>query len=83
MEQVHANIRADPSPEKKDRSEKPKEKKKWKQSKLTYEQRKSNLKVPSQLLSSPCGQSDTSIMRGCHCEHEFSFLIDLLGSGRC
>ena len=43
--QVHANIRADPSPEKKERQEKPEEKKKWKQSKLTYEERKKNLKV--------------------------------------
>ena len=54
LEQVHANIRADPSPEKKERDGKPEEKKKWKQSKLTYEQRKSNLKVPSQLISLLC-----------------------------
>ena len=59
LEQVHANIRADPSPEKKDRSEKPKEKKKWKTSKLTYEQRKRNLKVPFQLPSSLCRQNYT------------------------
>ena len=43
--QVHAAIRADPAPEKKERQEKPSEKKKWKQSKLTYEERKANLKV--------------------------------------
>ncbi len=43
--QVHANIRAEPAPEKKEREEKPSEKKKWKQSKLTYEERKANLKV--------------------------------------
>ncbi len=43
--QVHAAIRADPAPEKKERQEKPAEKKKWKTSKLTYEERKANLKV--------------------------------------
>ena len=43
--QVHANIRAEPAPEKKERGEKPSEKQKWKQSKLTYEERKANLKV--------------------------------------
>jgi len=42
--EVHANIRAEPAPEKKEREEKPSEKKKWKQSKLTYEERKANLK---------------------------------------
>lgn len=47
---MHANIRADPAPEKKERGEKPEEKTKWKQAKLTYEQRKTNLKV--QLLVS-------------------------------
>ena len=45
--EVHASIRADPAPQKKERQEKPEEKKKWKQSKLTYEERKANLKVPS------------------------------------
>jgi hypothetical protein len=44
LAQVHANIRADPSPQKKERKQ-PTEKKKWKQTKLTYEQRKANLKV--------------------------------------
>ena len=44
LAQVHANIRADPTPQKKERKQ-PAEKKKWKQTKLTYEQRKANLKV--------------------------------------
>jgi hypothetical protein len=41
---VHEKIRADPMPEKKERS-KPEEKKTWKPVKLTYEERKERLKV--------------------------------------
>lgn len=42
--QVHAAIRADPAKEKKSRS-KPSETKNWKPAKLTYDERKANLKV--------------------------------------
>lgn len=42
--QVHAAIRADPVKEKKSRS-KPSETKNWKPAKLTYDERKANLKV--------------------------------------
>jgi hypothetical protein len=41
--QVHAAIRANPVPAKKERK-KPAESKKWQQPKLTYEQRKEGLK---------------------------------------
>lgn len=44
--QVHAAIRADPSAEKKERK-KPSEPKKWKEAKLTYDERKEKLKVLS------------------------------------
>ena len=46
--QAHEAIRADPSFEKKERSA-PSEKKSWKPKKLTYEERKANLKVCSHL----------------------------------
>lgn len=52
LAQVHSNIRADPSPQKKERKQ-PAEKKKWKQTKLTYEQRKANLKVRLQSAHLP------------------------------
>ena len=42
--QVHAAIRADPSPQKKERK-KPSEAKTWKAKKLTYDERKQKLKV--------------------------------------
>ena len=42
--QVHEKIRADPVHKKKERK-KPAETKKWKATKLTYEQRKQHLKV--------------------------------------
>lgn len=44
-EGVHAAIREDPSPEKKEKSKPTGETKKWKQIKLTYEQRKERLKA--------------------------------------
>lgn len=44
LSQVHAAIRANPAPEKKERK-KPAETKKWLTAKLTYDERKSNLKV--------------------------------------
>ena len=43
--QVHEAIRADPAPKPKERDA-PSEKKKWKATKLTYEERKAALKVP-------------------------------------
>lgn len=42
--QVHEAIRADPAPQKKERT-KPAEVKRWKDVKLTYEQRKDKLKA--------------------------------------
>lgn len=48
-QQVHAAIRANPAPEKKERS-KPSETKNWKAKKLTYDERKQKLKVRSSLL---------------------------------
>lgn len=44
--QVHAAIRADPAAEKKERN-KPSEPKRWKEAKLTYDERKEKLKVHS------------------------------------
>lgn len=50
--QVHANIREDPAPQKKERS-KPSETKNWKAKKLTYDERKQKLKVTVCPLCSP------------------------------
>ena len=77
--QVHEAIRADPAPKPKERDA-PSEKKKWKATKLTYEERKAALKVPP-LRSRPeaCSPPLVSCDAACCC----SVSCILLVSGSC
>ncbi len=65
---MHEAIRADPAPKPKERDA-PSEKKKWKATKLTYEERKAALKVPPALCSRPeaCSLPLVSCEAACCC----------------